>query len=79
MKTHLRCLAAVIGIKPKSADGEFTMTSLQATALPFVWLLALRAEICKDHKKPDNAVFLATMPEVASELCVVCVVCLLCV
>ena len=64
MKMHLRVLAAMIGMMPKDNDGEFTMTPVSLTLMPFVWLMAVRKDILRRHRLPDNAVLLSLLPEV---------------
>ena len=56
-------LAATVGLLPKDLDGEFSVTQVQWTTMPFVWLVAVRKNVCLKNDLPETTVLLKLLPE----------------
>ena len=67
LKAHLRSLAAIVGLVPKGDDAMFNVTPMKEATLPFVWLGAVRKEVCRKHGVPEDTVLLKLLPEVESK------------
>ena len=67
LKAHLRSLAAIVGLEGKGDESVYKVTPLSEVTLPFVWLGAVRKEVCRKHGVPEGTVLLKLLPEVGSK------------
>ena len=67
LKAHLRSLAAIVGLEGKGDESVYKVTPLSEVTLPFVWLGAVRTEMCRKHGVPEDTVLLKLLPKVESK------------